>query len=153
MASNISSDLIWECTRGQSAFLCKRKSAGGMQFSRDPLNLVNKHSRKYDGFLSDKAIGINSSDKSIILTTKKANKANKPASMLQTSTFKATTPARNLYRSIVNSTAKKGYRADLRAEAVSRASAIKRSQRPVKADRVPKLRGVKARKEKEVSSE
>jgi hypothetical protein len=29
-----------------NAFMVKRKSAGGVQFSRDPLNLVNKHSRK-----------------------------------------------------------------------------------------------------------
>ena len=29
-----------------NAYLVKRKSGGGVQFSRDPLNLVNKHSRK-----------------------------------------------------------------------------------------------------------
>ncbi len=29
-----------------NAFLVKRKSGGGSQFSRDPLNLMNKHSRK-----------------------------------------------------------------------------------------------------------
>lgn len=46
----------------------------------------------------------------------------------------------------MNSTTKKGYRSDLRGEAVSRASAIKKSQRPVKADKPTKLRGVKARK-------
>jgi len=45
----------------------------------------------------------------------------------------------------VNSTAKKGYRADLRAEAVARASAIKRSQREKKDKTAPtKLRGAKA---------
>lgn len=31
-----------------NAFLVKRKSGGGPQFSRDPLNLMNKHSRKVD---------------------------------------------------------------------------------------------------------
>lgn len=31
-----------------NAFLVKRKSGGGSQFSRDPLNLINKHSRKVD---------------------------------------------------------------------------------------------------------
>jgi large subunit ribosomal protein L28e len=41
-----------------NAFLCKRKQAGGVQFSRDPMNLTNKHSRKNAGFLNDKAIGI-----------------------------------------------------------------------------------------------
>lgn len=43
---NISADLIWEVTRNTSAFLLKRREAGGVQFSRDPLNLTNKHSRK-----------------------------------------------------------------------------------------------------------
>ena len=28
-----------------NSYLVKRKSGGGAQFSRDPLNLVNKHSR------------------------------------------------------------------------------------------------------------
>ena len=31
---------------GNNAYLVKRKTAGGVQFSRDPLNLMNKHSRK-----------------------------------------------------------------------------------------------------------
>ena len=29
-----------------NSYLVKRKSGGGAQFSRDPLNLINKHSRK-----------------------------------------------------------------------------------------------------------
>ena len=29
-----------------NAFLVKRKSGGGSQFSKDPYNLMNKHSRK-----------------------------------------------------------------------------------------------------------
>ncbi len=29
-----------------NSYLVKRKSGGGSQFSRDPLNLMNKHSRK-----------------------------------------------------------------------------------------------------------
>jgi len=33
-------------TGRSNAFLVKRKQAGGVQFSRDPLNLLNKHSRK-----------------------------------------------------------------------------------------------------------
>jgi large subunit ribosomal protein L28e len=37
-------------TGSQNAFLVKRKGAGGVQFSRDPLNLLNKHSRKYSGY-------------------------------------------------------------------------------------------------------
>lgn len=50
------------------------------------------------------------------------------------------------YKGIVSHTAKSGYRADLRAEAVARASAIRQSQRPVKEEPEAKLRGAKAKK-------
>lgn len=50
------------------------------------------------------------------------------------------------YKGIVSSTAKSGYRSDLRAEAVSRASALRQAQRPKKDLPEKKLRGVKAKK-------
>jgi large subunit ribosomal protein L28e len=50
------------------------------------------------------------------------------------------------YKGIVSSTAKSGYRSDLRAEAVSRASAIRLSQTPKKDAPEKKLRGAKAKK-------
>lgn len=55
------------------------------------------------------------------------------------------------YRSVATMVAKTGYRADLRAAAVARASAIRRSQRPVKADHEVKLRGKAAQKAAESS--
>lgn len=39
-------------TGSQNAFLVKRKQSGGIQFSRDPFNLTNKHSQKYAGYLN-----------------------------------------------------------------------------------------------------
>ena len=68
--SNVSSDLIWEVCRTltptmcnpfgtivdpdtlgpNTAYLVKRRSGGGSQFSKDPLNLMNKHSRKVIAF-------------------------------------------------------------------------------------------------------
>ena len=56
-------------TGNNNAYLCKRKQAGGIQFSRDPMNLVNKHSRKYEGFINDKAIGINADSNTVRLPT------------------------------------------------------------------------------------
>ena len=50
------------------------------------------------------------------------------------------------YKGIVSNTAKSGYRSDLRAEAVSRASAIRLSQTPKKDAPEKKLRGTKAKK-------
>ena len=43
-------------TGNTNSFLVKRRLGSGKQvvFSRDPLNLVNKHSRKYVGYVNDK---------------------------------------------------------------------------------------------------
>lgn len=49
-----------------------------------------------------------------------------------------------VYKNIINSTVQRHYRADLQKEAVTRASAIKRSQKPVKAQKASKPRGKKA---------
>ncbi|KAF2004454.1 ribosomal protein L28e [Amniculicola lignicola CBS 123094] len=146
--SNISSDLIWEVTRGQSSSLVKRKGAGGVQFSRDPLNLKNQYRRKYEGMVSDKAIGVQAGENGgVILLTKKAGKANFPASQIQTSTFSSSRSTRKTYSAIVNSTAKKGYRPDLLKDAVARSSAIRKSQKDVKESKPKKARGAKARAE------
>ncbi|KAF2261151.1 ribosomal protein L28e [Lojkania enalia] len=146
MASNISSDLIWEITRGHSSTLVKRKQAGGQQFSRDRLNLRNLYRRKYEGVCSDKAIGVQpAKEGGVVLLTKKANKENAPASQIQEATFGPSTSTRKTYKAIANSTAKRNYRPDLRADAVARASAIRKSQKPVKEDKPEKLRGAKAR--------
>jgi hypothetical protein len=65
-SSNVSADLIWEIVRecreppttmsifltltafpgNQNSYLVKRKALGGVSFSRDPLNLTNRHTRK-----------------------------------------------------------------------------------------------------------
>jgi large subunit ribosomal protein L28e len=166
--------LIEGTTGNRSAYTVKRRSGGGVEFSRDPLNLLGKHSRvvrtrpfpsvtegshqltvhrkKHDGYINDKAIGIQPSEKGgVTLLTKKSGTSHKPASSTHTSTFSSSTSGRKSYRTIVNSTAKKGYRSDLRAAAVKRASAIKASQKPVKADKETKLRGAKAKKAAESS--
>ncbi len=50
------------------------------------------------------------------------------------------------YKAVANLSAKNGYRPDLREAAVARASAIRRSQRPVKPESEKKARGTKAKK-------
>lgn len=37
-----------------NSFLVKSKRNGGVQFSRDPFNLLNKNTRKHAGFVNDK---------------------------------------------------------------------------------------------------
>ena len=80
------------------------------------------------------------------MNTKKKKKSQQPGRATQASSFSASTPGRKLYKSVVNSTAKKGYRPDLRRDAVARASAVKLSQRQKKERPAPKVRGAKARK-------
>lgn len=86
--------------------------------------------------------------KQVSLVTKNPSRTNKPGKSLSTTSFSASTPNRKVYRSVVNSTARRGYRPDLRAEAVARASAVKRSQADKKDTPAAKLRGGRARKAK-----
>lgn len=51
-----------------------------------------------------------------------------------------------IYKSVASSTAKNGYRADLREVAIARVSAIRRSQKAKKDTPAAKLRGSKAKK-------
>jgi len=105
--SNISSDLIWEIARetlplpsqrfqyvytdptsagNQNAYLVKRKTGShAYYFSRDPLNLVNQHSRTHAGFVNQKAVGVHPGPNGdgVSLTTKKVKKnGNRPASSI-----------------------------------------------------------------------
>lgn len=60
--------------------------------------------------------------------------------------------ANRTYKVVAAQTAKSNYRPDLRKFAVERVSAIRRSQRPVKATPEPKLRGNKAKKAAEAEA-
>jgi len=148
--AHIPSPLLWEITRNRSALTVKRRTGGGVEFSRDPLNLTNRHSRKFDGYVNDKAFGIQPSENGgLTLHVKKSDNGHKPSSAHQTSTFGSSKSSRKIYSTIVNSTAKKGYRADLRGPAVARASAIKKSHKPVKERPAAKPRGKKAKQAEE----
>ena len=83
------------------------------------------------------------------MTTKIPSRTHQPARSTHSTSFSASTPSRKISKNVVNSTAKKGYRSDLRAEAVARASAVKLSQREKKDVPSAKLRGKKARKARE----
>ncbi|KAI8634548.1 60S ribosomal protein L28 [Xylariaceae sp. FL1651] len=153
MASpQVSADLIWEIVRGNNAFLVKRKSSGGVQFSRDPLNLTNKHSRKWAGFVNDKAIGVAPNEKGgVKVLSKKASASSQPSKSITETSFHGGKSTRKTYVAVANQTAKSGYRPDLRQAAVARASAIRQSQKEPKPTPEKKLRGSKAKKAAETS--
>lgn len=111
------------------------------------------------------AVGIRSGEKGeIVLATKKTKHHNRPAANKNEVTFagnksgpKSVPPKpghlrfteirlHRIYKGIVNYTARQGYRADLRREAVARASALRQSSQPKKDIPEKKLRGSKAKK-------
>ncbi|KAI2791586.1 putative 60S ribosomal protein L28e [Penicillium oxalicum] len=129
---NVSNDLIWQITRNQNAYLVRRNTGGGSQFSRDPLNLVNKHSFKYSGFANNKAIGVQSDDNgNVVVITKKPN-PQQPAKNQVVTTYGPSTSTRKVYKGVASKTAQHGYRADVREEAVARVSALRRAALPKK---------------------
>ncbi|OKL56748.1 hypothetical protein UA08_07886 [Talaromyces atroroseus] len=144
--SNVSADLVWQITRGNNAYLVQRNISGGVRFSRDTLNPVNIHSRKYAGYANDKALGLQASENGgVVLIAKNASNTASPSKNIRTVTYGPKTSNRKIYKSVASSTAKNGYRADLREVAIARVSAIRRSQQPKKDAPAPKLRGAKAK--------
>ncbi|KAI1378271.1 60S ribosomal protein L28 [Hypoxylon crocopeplum] len=143
----ISADLVWEIVRSNNAYLVKRKESGGVQFSRDPLNLTNKHTRKYAGFVNDKAIGVQFGEKGgVKVISKKESDALKPTKSTTEVTHSGGQSTKKIYKTVASQTAKSGYRADLREAAVARVSAVRQSQKPTKPTPERKPRGAKAKK-------
>lgn len=143
----VSSDLIWEIVRSNNAYLVKRKESGGIQFSRDPLNLTNVHSRKYAGFVNEKAVGVQPGEKNgVKVISKKASASQKPAKSTTEVTHSGGQSTRKIYKTVANQTAQSGYRPDLREAAVARVSAVRKSQKDPKPTPEKKPRGAKAKK-------
>ena len=75
----MSADIAWAVTRNNSAFLLKKRGCP-KPFSTDPLNLTNKNSQRYAGYLQKKAIGVapGAEGKGFVLSVKAPVNANKP---------------------------------------------------------------------------
>ncbi|KAJ8108359.1 hypothetical protein ONZ43_g6450 [Nemania bipapillata] len=150
----VSADLVWEVVRSQNSFLVKRKSSGGVQFSRDPLNLINKHSRKYAGFVNDKAIGVVPAEKGAVkVLSKKVEASQKPAKSITETTYSGGKSARKSVLPIVSHTSHIRRsccqeRLPCRPPRGCRRSrsAIRHSYKETKPTPEPKLRGSKAKK-------
>ncbi|KAF1986007.1 ribosomal protein L28e [Aulographum hederae CBS 113979] len=143
MATQISSDLLWQITRNYNTYLVRRPQSGGVNMSRDPLNLSNLHRRTQEGFVNDEAIGLIPTSNGLTLITKDPKAASSPAKSRQT---KSLGNGSGVSKAIQKETFSKGYRTDLNDLAIKRSKAIQRSLGPVKKDRVKSVRGVKAKK-------
>ncbi|KAI0480359.1 60S ribosomal protein L28 [Xylariaceae sp. FL0804] len=142
----VSSDLIWAITRNNNSYLVKSKQSGGVQFSRDPLNLTNLNARKWAGYANEKAVGVAPSEKGgVKVIRKNAAGTQKPGKSSTEVEHHGGKSTRNIYKSVANSASKNSYRPDLREAAVARVSAIRKSQKEPKPDRETKPRGAKAK--------
>lgn len=71
-----------------NAYVVSRRTGGGVRFSRDPLNLKNMHTRKYAGFVNEKAVGVVPNENGgVKILSKKASASQKPAANFTSTTF------------------------------------------------------------------
>ena len=137
-----SNDLIWLCIRNQSSYIVKRPSE--KTFSRDPLNLTNRHTAKYSGLNNAKAVGVqpSKSGKGVTVITHSKGSDVSPKKQFNTTTLRSSS-AKQVSHNLYKATIGRGYRVDLRYEILSRGSAVVKSQQP-KADKpASKKRGAR----------
>jgi large subunit ribosomal protein L28e len=132
----MSSDLAWAITRNNSAFLLKLRGAP-KPFSTDPLNVTNKNSQRYNGYLTGKGVGITALDKGFALTVKKPTRSNRPGQSLIRTEMKS--GSRTSLHKVKSLLMKQRYRKDLTKATLRKASAIIRSQKPLPARKGAKI--------------
>ncbi|XP_072945430.1 large ribosomal subunit protein eL28 [Epargyreus clarus] len=136
-----SPSLNWLIIRNNNAFLVKKRNIK-KPFSKEPNNVTNLNSFKYNGLIHKKAVSVveipNRSGFTVVY--KKAKATNKPAKNLVKRQFKA--GARRSLFKVKRLLKANHYRTDLSKATLRRASAILRSQRPIKAKK-PKAAAAK----------
>ncbi|KNA19028.1 hypothetical protein SOVF_065070 [Spinacia oleracea] len=161
--------LIWEIVKKNNCFLVKEFGNGSakVQFSKESNNLYNRHSYKYSGIANPKTVSVQAGGKdsvvltttktrkqnkpgskdSVVLTTTKTRKQNKPGSMQHKSTMKK--DFSRMVKAVENQVADNYYRPDLKKAALARLSIVNRSLQVAKSGvkkrnrQPPKLRGRK----------
>merc|ERR1712173_162219 len=122
-------DIAWAITKNNSAYLLKKRNCP-KPFSTDPMNLTNKHCKRFVGLVNKKALAIApaSDNKGFTVTIKKGS-SNRPGKNKDTVTMKAG-PRRSLHK-VKALIVKQRYRKDLTKAALRRAAIIVRSQKPL----------------------
>merc|ERR1711974_471032 len=125
----MSSDIAWAITKNNSAYLLKKRNCP-KPLSTDPMNLTNKHCKRFVGLVNKKALAIApaSDNKGFTVTIKKGS-SNRPGKNKDTVTMKAG-PRRSLHK-VKALIVKQRYRKDLAKAALRRAAIIVRSQKPL----------------------
>ncbi|CAK1542663.1 unnamed protein product [Leptosia nina] len=139
----MSAHLNWMIIRNNNAFLVKKRNIK-KPFSKEPNNVTNLNAFRYNGLIHKKTVGVveneNPSRKGFTVVYKKAKATNKPAKNLIKRSFKA--GARRSLHKAKRLLKCNNYRKDLIKATLRRASAILRSQRPIKAKK-PKATAAK----------
>ncbi|XP_068623005.1 large ribosomal subunit protein eL28 [Battus philenor] len=138
----MSSHLNWMIIRNNNAFLVKKRNIK-KPFSKEPNNVTNLSSYRYNGLIHKKAVSVveNPDRKGFTVVYKKARATNKPAKNIVRRPFKA--GARRSLFKVKRLLKANNYRTDLTKATLRRASAILRSQRPIKAKK-PKAAAAKS---------
>ncbi|XP_077298283.1 ribosomal protein L28 [Arctopsyche grandis] len=128
----MSAHLSWMVIRNNHAFLMKRRNVD-KPFSREPHNLTNLNSFRYNGLVHRKTLCVAASrDKKgfgVEWRTRKGRAGHKPAQGSAKRLMKGG-PRRALHK--LRAFASQPYRRDLRKAALRKASAVLRSQRKIK---------------------
>ncbi|KAF6257719.1 component of cytosolic 80S ribosome and 60S large subunit [Scenedesmus sp. NREL 46B-D3] len=115
--------LIWEVVKGHNSFV--RKNLHGTTFSAEAGNLYNKHSYKYSGLANAQTVDIRAEGDAVKVSKKRSKFVNQPAKNVASNISKKN--GRRVLKSVAKDVA--GYRPDLKAAAVARASAVVKSIR------------------------
>jgi len=89
--ANVSSDLIWQCTRKHNSFLVKRN---GIVLTSEPGNPSNVNSARFSGLANKKTVDVKASKGTVTITMKKAKDQNKPSKALRVVKVNAADPHR-----------------------------------------------------------
>ncbi|XP_074312414.1 large ribosomal subunit protein eL28z-like [Silene latifolia] len=120
--------LLWEIVKKNNSFFVKQFGNGSakVQFSKEPNNLYNIHSYKYSGLANPKTVSVQPGGKdSVVLTTTKTRKQNKPSSLQHKSAMKK--DFRRMAKAVENQVGDNHYRPDLKQAALARLSVVNRS--------------------------
>merc|ERR1712129_499053 len=135
--ANCSPDVVWALVKDTSCHLIKRKVSGrtkmgkaGVHMTLEPNNLTGINSFKYSGLANAKTVGIEPTEKGIVLTTKsrKADRVRKPSKLFNKVPL-TNKPFRKIAKTIISQTSGNFYRADLQTAALAKWSILHRAQK------------------------
>ncbi|CAN0901399.1 60S ribosomal protein L28-2 [Linum grandiflorum] len=144
--ATVPGQLIWEVIKRNNCFLVKQFGRGnaGVRFSKESNNLYNLNSYKYSGLANKKTVSIQpeGKDLTVVLSTTKTKKQNKPANLKNKSVMRK--EFHSMSKAVVNQVGDNFYRPDLKKAALARLSVVHKSLKVAKSG--PKKRNRQGRK-------